>query len=355
MVSLYGVVEQGNKIDAIALEDVWEFRIIGLDEVVGYMRDCVQREMVWDHVNFHLDHEARTILLNPELWSGEDAAASCRRALSGLCLLNRGRLNNCFDQWLAKSALRREFQPIHVTDSKRQDLTIPLPARGLVGAVTVGAHLNAYTVKQVDGREAIDRIWVSHRARGGNVSYSGMLDQIVAGGMDPTDRIAGAFSPCVTLKREAEEEAGLLLDLETKEMSVDDDDGRRRHVGSVEQAPVITFYDCKGREAGRGNEGHLEPGARFVYDLKIDDANFQPRTQERSIEKFEALTVDEVKRSLRDRRWKPNCGLVMLDFLVRKRLVTETDEERLGDIVAGLRRPLPFRFAQDGFRVFHRW
>ncbi|RSL46204.1 hypothetical protein CEP53_010419 [Fusarium sp. AF-6] len=354
MTSLYGVVQQGNKIDAIALGSVWEFRIQGIDEVVGYMRDDVQRDMIWDTENFTLNQHTRTILLNPKIQAGEDVATACRRVFSNICLLNRGRFNNCIDRWLAKDVPRREFQSLHISDSTQQDLVIPLPIRGLFGVVTVGVHLNVYTVKQVDGRENVDRIWVSHRAKGVNVSYSGMLDQVVAGGMDPTDRVSGVLSPCITLKREAREEAGLHIDLGTRKVFMSEEDGTTRLVGSVEQAPAITFYDCKDRNAGLMNEGHLEPGVRFVYDLKVD-ASFQPHAEERGIERFEALSVDEVKQSLHSLRWKPNCGLVMVDFMVRKGLVSEADDARLGDIMTGLRRPLPFKFAQDGFRVLDGW
>ncbi|EEU47925.1 uncharacterized protein NECHADRAFT_74999 [Fusarium vanettenii 77-13-4] len=353
MTSLYGVVQQGNKIDAVDLEKVWAFYIQGIDEVVGYMRDDVQRDMIWDE-NFTMNQDTRTILLNPKIQSGENIATACCRVFSNLCLLNRGRFNNCIDGWLAKDVPRREFQPLHVADSTRQDLTIPLPIRGLFGVVTVGVHLNVYTVKQVDGRESVDRIWVSHRAKGVNVSYSGMLDQVVAGGMDPTDRVSGVLSPCVTLKREAREEAGLHIDLNTREVLMGQEDSTRRLVGSVEQAPAITFYDCKDRNAGLMNEGHLEPGVRFVYDLRVD-TTFQPHAEERGIERFEALSVDEVKKSLHSLEWKPNCGLVMVDFMVRKGLVSEADDTRLGDIMTGLQRPLPFKFAQDKFRVLDGW
>ncbi|KAJ4326496.1 hypothetical protein N0V84_003126 [Fusarium piperis] len=354
MTSLYGVVQQGNKIDVMAPGDVWTFRIQTINEVAGYMRDDAQRDMIWDDENFTVSQDTRTILLSPKIQAGENIATACRRVFSNICLLNRGRFNNCIDRWLAKDVPRREFQPLHVADTTRQDLTIPLPIRGLFGVVTVGVHLNVYTVKQVDGRESIDCIWVSHRAKGANVSYPGMLDQVVAGGMDPTDRVSGALSPCVTLKREAREEAGLYIDLNTREVFMDEEDGATGLVGSVEQAPAITFYDCKDSNAGPMNEGHLEPGVRFVYDLKVD-AGFQPHAEERGIERFEALTVGEVKQSLHMRKWKPNCGLVMVDFLVRKGLVSEADDDRLGDIVTGLRRPLPFKFAQDGFQVLHSW
>lgn len=353
--SLYCVIREGNKADKFPLKSLWEFRIAGIREVVGYLRDSVRRDMAWDGTNFVVDAENRAIVLHPEVRRDEQPADACRRAFSDLCLKNRGRFNNCFDKWLSKPAERREFHPIHVTEASWQDLSIPLPARGIFGIITVGVHLNMYSVREVDGRELVDRIWVSHRARGENVCYSGMIDQVVAGGMDPTDRVDDLLAPGVTLKREAEEEAGLLLDLDTKSMTSSCCCGQQKTIGIVEDAPAIAFYDCKGREAGRGNEGHLEPGVRFVYDVKLKDPTFQPRSHERGIEKFESLTVDEVKRWLRERRWKPNCGLVMLDFLVRKNLITEADEERFGDIAAELRRSLPFKFAQEGFPFLAPW
>ncbi|KAH7023160.1 hypothetical protein EDB80DRAFT_31930 [Ilyonectria destructans] len=353
--SLYCVIREGNKADKFPLKSLWEFRIAGIREVVGYLRDSVRRDMAWDGTNFVVDAENRAIVLYPEVRRDEQPADACRRAFSDLCLKNRGRFNNCFDKWLNKPAERREFHPIHVTEAAWQDLSIPLPARGIFGIITVGVHLNMYSVREVDGRELVDRIWVSHRARGENVCYSGMIDQVVAGGMDPTDRVDDLLAPGVTLKREAEEEAGLLLDLDTKNMTSSCCCGQKKTIGIVEDAPAIAFYDCKGREAGRGNEGHLEPGVRFVYDVKLKDPTFQPRSHERGIEKFESLTVDEVKRWLRERRWKPNCGLVMLDFLVRKNLITEADEERFGDIAAELRRSLPFKFAQEGFPFLAPW
>ncbi|KAH7162918.1 hypothetical protein B0J13DRAFT_24398 [Dactylonectria estremocensis] len=358
--SLYCVIREGNKADKLPPRSLWEFRIAGVDEALGYLRDSVRREMLWDGTGFAVDTERRAVVLTPEVRRGEQPADACRRAFADLCLKNRGRLNSCFDKWLGRPADSREFHPIHVTDAAWQNLTIPLPARGVFGIITVGVHMNMYSVLHVDGRELVDRIWVSHRARGEDVCYAGMMDQVVAGGMDPTDKMDGFLAPAVTLKREAEEEAGLILDLDTKNVFSSSCCScccgqSRSIVGTVEEAPAIAFYDCKGREAGRGNEGHLEPGVRFVYDLKLEDAAFQPRSRERGIEKFEALTVDEVKCCLRDRRWKPNCGLVMLDFLVRKNLIAVADEERFRDIAADLRRSLPFKFAQEGFPFLAPW
>ncbi|KAF7558886.1 hypothetical protein G7046_g5279 [Stylonectria norvegica] len=350
------VIEEGNKFEFDNLKlvtDMWAFHVLDVVEVVGYMPESVKQEMIWDKKNFHIKELAREIILDPPLQPGEDAAAAVRRALSDLCYQNRGRFNNCLDKWLAKPAPQRDFHLIHNTQAQWQNLSMPLPLRGLFGIVTVGVHLNMYTVKLVDGHEVVDSIWVSQRAHGDNVSYSGMLDQVVAGGMDPNDRHIYMLSPWMTLKREASEEAGLLLDAETKTMSTISTTGSTI-IGTVCDAPYITFYDCKDQKAGVGTCGHLEPGVRFVYDLKLLDSAFRPRKEERNIEKFESFSVNEVKEQLLNKRWKPNCGLVMLDFLLRHRLVNGVYGDEIGGVGPGLRRELPFEYVGGGLPFLYR-
>lgn len=359
--SLYCVVQEGNKAEKhlrhinTGWSPLWQFRITGVDEVLGYMRNSTRKAMVWDEDDFLMDNEKRVITMIPRPKNGETPAKACQRAFSDLCLKNRGRLNNCFDRWLDKPAHRRDFHPIHNTQADWQDLSMPVPARGVFGIVTIGVHLTTYSVRKVDGHEVVDRIWVSQRARGENVTYSGMLDQVVAGGMDPMDFIDGRLAPGETLRREAMEEAGLLLDLGTKVMFSMTGSGRRKPIGKVERAPAITFYDCKGRDAGRTSEGHLEPGVRFVYDLKLDDSTFQPKSHESGSERFMSLPIDDVKKTLREKRWKPNCGLVMLDFLQRKGLITKADEENYALIEKELHNPLPFKFSHDRYPFLAPW
>ncbi|KAI5466226.1 hypothetical protein BGZ63DRAFT_375663 [Mariannaea sp. PMI_226] len=353
--SLYCVIQEGNKANKYRPKDLWKFRVAGIEEVLGYMRDSICNEMIWTD-NFHVDEKHRAITLTPRTQRGETPASACRRAFSDLCQRNQGRLNNCLDRWVSKPRQLRDFHPIHNTDAKWQDLSIPVPARGLFGIVTIGVHLNMYSVrKRNDGRKVIDRIWVSQRATGEHVSYPGMLDQIVAGGMDPTDHVGGLLSPGFTLMREAKEEAGLTLDLKTKAMTTTTASGRQVKIGTVKEAPTITFYDLKGRDAGRASEGHLEPGVRFVYDLELCDSKFRPEKQEKGIAKFESLSVDEVKARLRAKLWKPNCGLVMLDFLARKNLITKEDEEKYAEIKKELHRSLPFKFTEECYPFIAPW
>ncbi|KAF5023331.1 hypothetical protein F66182_4639 [Fusarium sp. NRRL 66182] len=359
--SLYPVLLQANKARHIqAVELLYEFSIAGSSEVLGLMRPRFVQEMMWNEGSFTINHYMRRVILNPPPLEGHGLAEACKAALVDLCRLNCGRFHNCFDRWLAKPESQREFQPIHTSRQDRQDFVIPLPARGMFGAITVGVHLNVYTVKRAaDGRESIDRIWVSHRANGPDLSYPGMLDQIVAGGMDPKDAGAtGILAPRLTLKREAAEEAGLHIDLDTKDVFVRDQDDQYtqpRLVGSVETKPTIAFYDCKDVSAGHLNEGHMEPGLRFVYDLEVKDPDFLPQAAERGIERFEAMTVDGVKESLMAGQWKPNCGLVMLDFLVRHQLHTKMHDDQIAIIKTNLHPKLPFRFGDEYKDLFTSW
>lgn len=351
--SLYSVIEDGNKFDTDDLEGMWTFHIEGIEEVVGFMRDSIQKEMFWDQRTFVLNEVEKTIVLRPLMRPGDSAAAASKKALEELCMINHWRFDHCLTKWLRGPRDTRIYHCIHNTHPEWQDLGIPLPARGLFGVLTLGVHLNVYTVKTVNGREEIDKIWVCHRAAGEELAYSGMLDQPVAGGLEPVDRVDGKFAPFVTLKREAFEEAGMDLDLETKTMTFLEG-WRRKTLGTVESASYITYYDCKDRSAGCHSQGHLEPGVRFLYDLKLADPSFQLKGREVNIEKFETYTVEQVKEQLRCKRWKPNCALVMLDFLVRKGLVSDSNDDRFQDIKEGLRMDLPFKYVKDGFPVLEQ-
>ncbi|KAM0564434.1 hypothetical protein ACHAPJ_000647 [Fusarium lateritium] len=394
---LNGVIARGNKFDSSGIDfyrDLWEFRIEGIDETLGRMEDCVKDKMDWGK-DFTIDTQKRRIILKTQ-GKPPDCEQAWEKALIRLCHRNRRHFPS-FHGWLNKWRELPELVPIHHSDPKRYRLSIPLPLRGLLGALTVGVHLNVYTVKETSGgREVVDRIWVSHRAKDPNISYPGMLDQLVAGGVEFADMQSGYIIPCQTLCREASEEAGLFVDLGTVHLSNvlndigsdcsvyntrrvfgTDKDGKVQLAGLANPVSAISFYDCKDHKSKVDdskiygfkihgfkdhdykdhdskdhdiNERHLEPGVRIVYDLKIINPEFDPRPQEDGIERFESMTVSQVKQSLYDEegRWKPNCGLVMLDFLVRHQLLPLEEHER-DDIYRRLRRPLPFTPKPGGF------
>jgi hypothetical protein len=133
------------------------------------------------------------------------------------------------------------------------------------------------------------------------------------------------------------EEAGLSIDIATRAVSKDG-----RYLGRFEEQSQISFYDLKDQDAG-GEAGHLEPGIRFTYELRVPP-DFTPIPgDEEGIDKFLLQTVDEVKADLRSYAWKPNCGLVMLDFLLRNGEIKPEEDEHYELLERGLRRELPFK------------
>jgi 8-oxo-dGTP pyrophosphatase MutT (NUDIX family) len=228
--------------------------------------------------------------------------------------------------------------------------------RGFLGVLTVGVHLNVFSRDHNTGEY---RIWVAKRALGREFSYSGMLDQIVAGGVDDKDQDHGLLNPENTLIREAREEVGLEIDPLTQKVfapgtKTADTTRPRTAIGKVKRASWISFFDCKDFHAGELNENQLEPGVRIIYDLEVKN-DFVPRAREAGIQRLVRMTVSQVKESLLDEfpRWKPNCGLVMLDFLRRRGLINDDPKDKSNydpnydRIVDDLQPNIPFKFAEQ--------
>ncbi|KAK3382540.1 hypothetical protein B0T24DRAFT_661235 [Lasiosphaeria ovina] len=182
------------------------------------------------------------------------------------------------------------------------------------GLVTTGVHLNIYTAN----KHGEIKLWVARRGQDRANSPS-MLDQCVAGGME-----TGDDGPLAALRREAREDAGLVDDL----------------LAVVEAAGTVSFSDIAGDTASCVDRGRPAPGARYVFDLEVPE-DMQLRPNEAGIAGFELMGLEEARRALLAREFKPNCGLVMLDFLVRK-VAIAADYPQYEAIVEGLHRYLPF-------------
>jgi hypothetical protein len=81
----------------------------------------------------------------------------------------------------------------------------------------------------------------------------------------------------------------------------------------------------------------------YCYDLALPD-DFEPRCMDGEVEGFELLPLPDVAALVRDTaEFKPNCSLVVLDFLVRHGVVGPEHPEYLeivGGLHAGLDPPL---------------
>ena len=176
-------------------------------------------------------------------------------------------------------------------------------ASPLFGVITYGAHMTAYTS---DSSGAIDRIWVARRSPT-KQTYPGLLDNTVAGGLQANEDI----SECMV--REAKEEANLSEEVMKRAVPC----------GSV------SYFTVRGPSAG-GETYLFQPEEQFVFDLELK-SDETPKPEDKEVESFSLRTVYEVLESIANEEWKPNCALVMLDFLLRHKLLpasiplTETD------------------------------
>ena len=172
------------------------------------------------------------------------------------------------------------------------------------GVLSTGFHLNG-----VRGRGDDMVMWVARRALD-RPTYPGALDNMVAGGQP------AGLSLVQNLVKECREEADIPADLAL----------------SARPAGLISYT--------MGVPGGLRRHVMYVYDLEVPDG-FTPQPRDGEVEEFMLWPIHEVAEVVRTSldRFKYNCNLVIIDFLVRHGFVTPDDPDYL-DLVSGLRRPV---------------
>ena len=199
-----------------------------------------------------------------------------------------------------------------------------------LGIKAYGVHVNGFVVHG-DGRK---QLWVARRSAS-KPTWPGMLDHIVAGGQPH------GLSPLENVVKECMEEASIPETLARRAVPV----------GAVS-------YECLGP---RG----VARDCLFVYDLELP-ADFVPQAQDGEVEEFFLMDLEEVSGARTQvatgggravpaaqipravvppqvaelvrttTQYKPNCNLVVIDFLVRHGVITPENPGYL-DLVGALR------------------
>ncbi|KAI9801783.1 MAG: hypothetical protein M1825_003155 [Sarcosagium campestre] len=222
-------------------------------------------------------------------------------------------------QFAVLSGWRDELYTVYAAAGRRDAVvfSVERAASALFGVITYGVHMTVY-VREPSSKTL--RIWVPRRSAT-KQTYPGMLDNSVAGGMG-----AGEVA-LKCLVREAQEEASLPESLV------------REHARAC---GAVTYFYVRDERAG-GETGLLQPECQFVYDLELtngEEIQLQPGDEE--AEGFALMGVDDVKLALGRGEFKPNCALVLLDFLIRHGLIAEENDENYIELVARLHRRLDF-------------
>lgn len=172
-----------------------------------------------------------------------------------------------------------------------------------LGLRSFGQHLNGFVQ---DGDKML--MWIARRARD-RLIYPGALDNMVAGGLPYGIELAE------NLYKECQEEAGMPVELAAL----------AKPVGALS-------YN---RVAERG----FRPDVLYCYDLALP-ADFEPQNTDGEVEEFMLLPIEEVAQIVREQdRFKLNCNLVVIDFLIRHAVIGPEHPEYLA-LNNGLHQPL---------------
>ncbi len=204
----------------------------------------------------------------------------------------------------AVTYLHGEKYPVTAGCRLKPRLLIDRACAPYFGVRAFGQHMNGY-VRDANGL----KLWVGKRAADRRV-YPLHLDNLVAGGLPWGVTLAE------NLRKECREEADIPPELACRAVGVG----------------AVTY--C--RDSDRG----LKPDVMYCYDLELP-ADFRPRCNDGEVESFYLWPVEQVMETVRDtEEFKPNCNLVIIDFLVRHGYLDQDAPDYL-EIIQGLRAPLP--------------
>jgi len=207
------------------------------------------------------------------------------------------------DDLVATGVLSHVMGELYPVVSKWGDAPVFLLDRAVVSAFGVrsfGQHLNA-----VVPTESGVSMWIGRRAPDRH-AFPDQLDQMVAGGLP------FGIAPEANLAKECEEEAGMEQQLAAR--------------------AVATGHVSYRRETEAG----LRTDTIFCYDITLP-TTFSPHCTDGEVAEFFLWPLEEVARVVRETdEFKPNCNLVVIDFLLRHGLIT-ADHPEYRELRSGLK------------------
>jgi 8-oxo-dGTP pyrophosphatase MutT (NUDIX family) len=211
-------------------------------------------------------------------------------------------------------------------------------ATDLLGVLSYGVHINGILHPDVDvdvdenveknKNQQLPLMWMARRSKTKS-KYPSMLDHIVAGGQP------AGLSLMENVIKECEEEAGIPPEIAMPGINL-----RPAGVVSYEEATRCVFGD--GDAASSENDDNsfhtISRVVLFNYDLYLPK-EFVPKPVDGEVEDFFLWTVDQIKESMTpdfDDPIKPNCYLVIIDYLLRMGYVSPETQGYL-DVLQELR------------------
>lgn len=188
---------------------------------------------------------------------------------------------------------RDELYPVSETFYSSPQFLMERAAVSLLGALEYGVHINGLVQETLHDEP---KMWIARRSKTKS-KFPGMLDHLVAGGQP------AGLSLMENVIKECEEEAGVPAELAK--------DG-------IRAAGAISYegWDPKSSKISRV--------VLFNYDLYLPP-DFEPKPVDGEVEEFFLWSMDETKESMAldyPDPIKPNCYVVIIDYLLRKGFIS---------------------------------
>lgn len=206
-----------------------------------------------------------------------------------------------------------------VYDSSGPYILLERAMAGLMGIITYGIHMNGYVLDETT-REI--KFWIPRRSATKS-TWPLMLDNIIAGGLG---------YPCTiyeTVLKEAKEEANI------------DQGIIETNVKAAGVVSYLCFFGDLQTTTFSGESDFIVGEVEYVYDLKLP-ADVIPVPNDGEVDSFSLISLQQTVNALVSGEFKPNCALVMVDFLVRHGFITPNNEPNYLQLVSRMHRTLPF-------------
>ncbi|KAE9600289.1 hypothetical protein Lal_00045589 [Lupinus albus] len=177
--------------------------------------------------------------------------------------------------------IRNELYPVTSSFGAPIFFSLERAAAPYFGIKVYGIHMNGYV--ELDRQK---HLWIAKRSST-KPTYPGMLDHLVAGGLPH------GIDCHENVVKECEEEAGIPRSISIKAIPVG----------------AVSYMDI--------DEYRYKRDVLFCYDLKLPES-FVPKNEDGEVDSFKLIPVVQVAEVIRKTQFfKPNCSLVIIDFLFR--------------------------------------
>ena len=201
---------------------------------------------------------------------------------------------------------RDEFYPVSSSFLQSNSMKSPLflierAAAPVLGIIQYGVHINGLVRDNDEKNHAEPKMWIARRSYTKS-KYPGMLDHVVAGGQP------AGISLMDNVIKECGEEAGIPSDLAKL----------AQPVGAISYEKYSDFSGL----------GSIERSVIFCFDLYLP-TDFVPQAVDGEVEEFFLWNMEQVRESMYldyHDPIKPNCYLVIIDYLMRNGYFGESNK-----------------------------